>query len=225
MTTWLPIIAIPEFAVLAAAGPDDYDIDVLSPAEKGLIHPRATASRRRHLVLGRIAAQRALEELGAPAEPVLRGAHREPLWPGGVVGSITHTCGQAVAAVAFSEDCGGIGLDMEHRSGFFDELVDQVVYGQELEWIRGQRDADRPSRVLEVFSAKESIYKAFFPRVRRYFGFEAARLTPLEEPPRFEGRLVEPLDEEYPPDRTFFVQRNIQAGIFLHMANLCLKCW
>lgn len=207
MSTWLPIFAVPEFAAVVAVGPDDYDVRALSPEEQALIHPRAIASRRRHFVLGRIAAKRALSELGAPTEPVLRGAHREPLWPVGIVGSITHARGHAVAAAALSEDCGGIGLDMEHRSRFFDELVDQVACGPERAWIHDQPDADRPSRVLEVFSAKESIYKAFFPRVGRYFGFEAARLTPLDEPPGFEGRLVKALDEEYPPDRSFFIER------------------
>lgn len=215
MTTWLPTFAIPEFVSVAAAGADDYDIAALSSAEQALIHPRAIASRQRHFVLGRIAAKRALAQLGAPAEPVLRSEHREPLWPVGIVGSITHACGHAVAAVALSENCGGIGLDMEHRSSFFDELVDQVAYGRERAWIDGQRDADRPSRVLEVFSAKESIYKAFFPRVRRYFGFEAARLTPVDEPPGFEGRLVEPLDEEYPLDRSFFIGRVWQGDLLL----------
>jgi 4'-phosphopantetheinyl transferase EntD len=207
MTTGLPFLAVPEFAAVAVVGADGYDVGALSPEEKALIHPRAIASRRHHFVLGRIAAKRALAELGAPAAPVLRGAESEPLWPVGIVGSITHACGYAVAAVASSEDCDGIGVDMEHRSGFFDELIDQVAFGQERVWIRSQREADRTSRVLEVFSAKECIYKAFYPRVRRYFGFEAAQLTPVDDPPGFGGRLIEPLDEEYPPDRSFFIER------------------
>lgn len=215
MTTWLPIFAVPEFAAVSTVGHDDYDVGALCPEEQALIHPRAIALRRYDFVLGRIAAKRALAKLGAPAEPVLRGAHREPLWPAGIVGSITHARGRAVAAVASSEDCGGIGLDMEHRSRFFDELVDQVACGRERAWIDAQHDADRPSRVLEVFSAKESIYKAFFPRVGRYFGFEAARLTPRDEPPGFEGRLVEPLDEKYPPDRSFFIERAWHDNLLL----------
>lgn len=205
MATWAPILTIPDFVAVATVGPDDDDIGALAPAEQALIHPRASASRRRHFVLGRIAAQRALAGLAAPVQPILQGAHREPLWPDGIVGSIAHAADHAVAAVAFAEQCGGIGLDLEHRSRFFEDLGDEVAWGREREWIRRQRDADRPSRVLEIFSAKECIYKAFFPRVGRYFGFEAARLTPIEDPPGFEARLVEPLDEEYPPDRTFFI--------------------
>ncbi len=206
MTTLPSVPATPESVAVVAVGPDDYDIDAISPAEMALISHRAVASRRRHFVLGRIAAKRALGELGAPADSILRGAHREPLWPVGIVGSITHACDHAVAAVARSESCGGIGLDLEHRSRFFEELIDQVAYGQERVWIDRQREADRPARSLEVFSAKESIYKAFFPRIRRYFGFEAARLTPVDEPRGFAGRLVEPLDEAYPPDRSFFIE-------------------
>ena len=220
MAARLPILATPDYVAIAYVGPDDYDIGELSPAERALIHPRATASRQRQFVLGRIAAKRALAELGVPAEPVLRRAHREPLWPDGIVGSITHTCDHAVSAVALSQDCAGVGIDMEHRSRFFDGLVGQVARERERAWIDSQAGADRPGRGLEVFSAKESIYKAFFPRVRRYFGFEAARLTPVYAPHGFEGRLVEPLDEEYPPDRSFFIQRAwhddlLLTGLFL----------
>ncbi len=56
--------------------------------------------------------------------------------------------------------------------------------------------------VVELFSAKESIYKAFFPRVGEYFGFGAARVSPKKSG-GYEGRLVTGLDREYPVERSF----------------------
>ena len=44
--------------------------------------------------------------------------------------------------------------------------------------------------------------QSLFPRVGRFFGFEAAHLAPVPTG-GYEARFVEPLDDEYPPDRTF----------------------
>ena len=63
----------------------------------------------------------------------------------------------------------------------------------------------RRMATIELFSAKESVYKAFFPRTQRYFGFEAARLSRDADPDAFVGYLVEQLDPAYPPTRPFRV--------------------
>ncbi len=207
MTRPKPHPALPAHVAAVSLGPED-DIagDVLSE-EQALLHPRTAAARRRDFALGRAAARRALRALGSAAPPIPRGAHREPVWPEGVVGSITHAQGFAVAAVAFRARCGGVGLDLEHRTRFFPELMDQIAFGVERHRLGALPPASRPDAVLEVFAAKEAIYKAFFPRVRRFFGFEAAQVMHGDEDGRLTARLVEPLDPDYPPDRTFRVDR------------------
>src|SRR5690242_4153856 len=74
----------------------------LFPAEAAQIQG-AVEARRREFATGRHCARQALAALGVPATPLLSGGHREPLWPAGVVGSITHCTGYRAAAVAPDE--------------------------------------------------------------------------------------------------------------------------
>jgi 4'-phosphopantetheinyl transferase EntD len=62
----------------------------------------AVDSRLREFATGRSCARQALAGLGLAPAPILRGAKREPLWPAGIVGSITHCRGYRAAAVAFN---------------------------------------------------------------------------------------------------------------------------
>lgn len=47
--------------------------------------------------------------------PFLVGAGREPIWPSGVTGSITHCRGLCAAAAASSDEVSSIGLDAEEN--------------------------------------------------------------------------------------------------------------
>lgn len=199
-TVFSPVL--PHHVVFVELGPDT-EPEPLHAEEETLLHPRAIADRRRGFRLGRMAARKALRALGIVPVPVLRGANREPLWPGGVVGSITHAAGHAMAAVARSGNSGGIGIDLEHRSRYFPGLMDHIAFGEERTRLAGLPDQERATAAMELFSAKESIYKAFFPRVQRFFGFAAADVRVGADPDRLEGRLLEPLDAAYPPGRWF----------------------
>jgi len=121
---------------------------------------------------GRLAAIAALEELGHRTRSIPSGAHREPLWPAGTVGSITHAAGLA-AAVALPADRGlRIGIDLEHLAagGALAALAGTVLSTDELQRLPG--DASAPA-MTAVFSAKESFYKAAFAEVGRFFDFDA----------------------------------------------------
>ena len=91
------------------------------------------------------------------------------------MGAISHTAGVVTAVVALRSECGGIGIDIEERRRYFPELVDLIAFGDERRAIRAA--VDPVAAAVELFSAKESIYKAFSPRVGRYFGFPAARIS------------------------------------------------
>lgn len=180
----------------------DQDLPPLYDAEAALLHPRATPGRVNEFRTGRAAAHEALAALGADREPLLRGAHREPLWPDGVVGSISHVPGHAIAAAAQRQSCGGLGLDLEHIDRTIPSLGDAIAFDEETAWLDTMGPEEQRRAALELFSAKETIYKAFFPRVGRFFGFDAARVLPRPSG-GFEGRLLEALDAEYPRDRSF----------------------
>jgi 4'-phosphopantetheinyl transferase EntD len=188
-----------ELAVVHASEAAQYP---LHPAEYDLILERTSPSRRLAFQLGRGAARLALERLGVDNLPVLRGEHRQPIWPEGVVGSITHASEYAIAVVGRKGDTGGIGIDLEVMRSV-DGLAEQVAFGEEKEHIKSLSEQARLGALMTLFSAKESIFKAFFPRVGNYFGFEAARVEPPYESQRLAARLVEPLDRIWPSDRSF----------------------
>jgi 4'-phosphopantetheinyl transferase EntD len=156
------------------------------PDEMCLLRSNAVQKRKNEFALGRAAARRALEELGiCDSGPLLRGQYREPLWPDGVVGSITHCGPWAMAAAAKAENVRALGIDVEDVSRIEDlEIATLVANDTERRWIEGSR-----LRLAMLFSGKESIYKALFPLARRFFDFLAVELTWVPERSSFAGQL------------------------------------
>jgi 4'-phosphopantetheinyl transferase EntD len=170
-------------------------------AELALLHPRTVAARRAAFVAGRTAAHAALAELDRDVPSILSGPMREPLWPDGIAGSVSHAGEVALAMAAPRRRVGGVGVDIEQARPA-PELWDQVPLPQERLWLDDLADpTERDRMLLALFSAKEAIYKAFYPRVGHYFGFEAAALEPTAG--GFVATLVEAIDEGFPPGRPF----------------------
>jgi len=151
--------------VVSAALPEQFE---LLPAER-----EATASmsprRRREFAHGRSCARLALAGLGHRGCAVPVGIDRAPVWPAGVVGSITHCADNAAAAVAYREDIVGIGLDIERNEELEQPLLAMICRTDELEQL-GAGDV-RLLLAKLVFSAKESVFKCIFPEVRRFVDF------------------------------------------------------
>lgn len=149
----------------------------LSPQEEAMI-ARAVQKRRREFTTARMCAHAALEKLGRPVSSILTGVRGEPLWPPGVVGSITHCDGYRACAVGLSSELLTIGIDAEPNAALPDGLLGDIARPEELPALR-RLAAELPhvhwDRLL--FSAKESVYKAWFPLAKRWLGFEDATLT------------------------------------------------
>src|SRR5713226_6813352 len=97
---------------------------------------RAIEKRRREFATGRCLARRALEYLGFPPLPILPGPHREPRWPEGVVGSITHCLGYCAAVVAPAHMVAAIGIDAEVHAALPDGVLRMVTREEERGWIQ-----------------------------------------------------------------------------------------
>ncbi|NOI11650.1 4'-phosphopantetheinyl transferase superfamily protein [Vibrio alginolyticus] len=126
--------------------------------------------RRAEFLAGRCCAKAGLSKLGYGRAVLLAGKHREPLWPNGVVGSISHTSDIALAVLARKTDIRLLGVDIESLViPLADELCEIVVNDREWELLRNCC----PDEVALVigFSAKEAYFKALFPKVQRYFDF------------------------------------------------------
>ena len=107
-----------------------------------------------------------------------------------MVGSITHTTSFRAAAVAPRSLVASIGIDAEPNEPLPDGVEDVVTVPGEPEMLAALArafPATHWGRVL--FSAKESIYKAWYPLTGRWLGFEDARLT-IDPAGMFAARLL-----------------------------------
>lgn len=167
-------------AVVVTASDDD-PAAVLAPAEEPAV-ARAVASRRAEFTTGRVCARTALARLGRPTDAVPVGERRAPCWPDGVVGAITHCAGFRAAAVAWRAQVRSLGLDAEPHGPLPDGVLDAVTDAGERA-VLADLARTHPDVAWDkvLFSAKESVYKAWFPLTHRWLGFEDARLTPAPD--------------------------------------------
>jgi 4'-phosphopantetheinyl transferase EntD len=146
--------------------------------EEELVVERAVEKRRREFTTARVCARAALEKLGFPAAPIPTGERGEPLWPAGAVGSITHCDGYRACAVARSEEILTVGIDAEPHAALPVGLLADIARPEELAPLR-RLALEHPNVHWDrlLFSAKESVYKAWFPLAKRWLGFEDAAIA------------------------------------------------
>ena len=162
-------------------------------AEEEALAARAVEKRRREFAGGRECAHRALAALGVGPEPILAGGKGEPLWPAGVVGAITHTSGYRAAVVARAEELAVVAIDAEAHAPLPDGLLPDIARPEErarLAELTRTEPGVHWDRLL--FSAKESVYKAWFPLAERWLGFEDASLELDPARRRFRAQLLVP---------------------------------
>jgi 4'-phosphopantetheinyl transferase EntD len=142
----------------------------LFPEEAAFV-ARAVPKRQREFARGRVCARRALETLGLPAQSVLVGSSREPLWPDGVVGSITHDNAFCVAVAALGERYAGLGVDVEPDAPLEDKIAARIWSPAEAESASRSGVVELPIACRLVFCAKEAVYKCQFPVTQSFVGF------------------------------------------------------
>jgi 4'-phosphopantetheinyl transferase EntD len=140
---------------------------------------RSVHKRQAEFYFGRLAARQALEALGISSVDIGVGASRQPIWPVDVIGSISHTHTYAAAVALRRGECSGVGIDLEHMAGpdASAALATTAVGANELRYLETLTRLWPMNMLLTaVFSAKESLFKAAFNEVGRYFDFSAAHV-------------------------------------------------
>ena len=164
-------------------------IEVELFAEERRTLGRAVEKRRREFVTGRACARLALGKLGIEPSAIPGGERGEPLWPERIVGSITHCAGYRAAAVAWRDDIAAIGIDAEEDARLPVGVLEEVAFGPELALAR----TDGPAHMDRLlFSAKEAVYKAWFPLAGRWLGFDDVELGVDVGGGKFRARLLVP---------------------------------
>jgi 4'-phosphopantetheinyl transferase EntD len=164
----------------------------LFPEEEAALG-KAVEKRRREFTTGRACARGALERLGFAAAAIPTGSRGEPRWPAGVVGSITHCEGYRAGAVARTADLATIGIDAEPHEPLPPGLIDDIARPEERGWLR-EYSRSQPAVHWDrlLFSAKEAVYKAWYPLAESWLGFEDAILTVEPRHLSFSAQLLVP---------------------------------
>lgn len=162
----------------------------LSPAEREQVEG-AVASRRAEYSTGRFLAKRALGQLGSDASSI-PSEGRRPIWPEGVVGSITHSRRYALAVASRRSQFAGVGIDLERTNRVTKALAPKTMTEGELAaagagWPPSPRTAN--------FSAKEAIFKAVNPIVGLMIGFKEVEIVWREEEAGFTAHYIGPNPE------------------------------
>jgi len=163
----------------------------LHPEEERIV-AGAALKRRRDFTLGRACAHAALAELDLDKGPIARAGNGAPVWPAGLVGSITHTPGYAAALVARAADFAGLGVDAELVGGVTRELWPRLFDAGEQDLLMGHPDPARAATLL--FSAKEACHKAGGEPVLYFHDLQVALgesgFTARRGAEAFEGRFA-----------------------------------
>jgi 4'-phosphopantetheinyl transferase EntD len=145
--------------------------DALLPEELPAI-ARARDRRAHEFATGRRLVRCAMDDLGVAACAVPRAEDRSPIWPAGLMGSITHANDLAIAAVARAGDFRGVGIDLEEPERITEPLFGKLFTESE----RARLDGVDPRLPGLMFSAKEAGYKAVNPSVGKFIGFQEAEV-------------------------------------------------
>ena len=163
----------------------------IEPAEVAHV-AQAVPPRRIEFATGRWCARRALRRLGVGSFVLHSGPDRAPVWPAGIVGSITHTravpggyCGVAVARAG---DVRALGVDAERADALKEEVWPAVLTDDERRWLDGQ--PERHQGATLIFSAKECFFKAQYPLSHRFLEFHDVAVDVDLGSSTFEARII-----------------------------------
>jgi len=137
---------------------------------------------------GRSCAHRAMVALGFAPEPVLAAVDRAPIWPAGIVGSISHCREYCCAVVGIADRWATIGVDAELLQPMEQELQERILSTKEQRWLE-HLDPTIPWTCV-VFSIKEAFYKAWSHLARGWLGFHDVLVRADPVSGRFEAELV-----------------------------------
>jgi 4'-phosphopantetheinyl transferase EntD len=157
--------------------------------EEALHVVRAIDKRRREFTAGRNCARLALAKIGIAPVAIDVGPAREPLFPAGVSGTITHTDGYCAAAVILRRDVMSIGIDADSAEPLPAEGADLILRPDERHALARQADLPLLADKL-VFCIKEAFYKAYFQIEARYLDFQEASVTLQPQTRCFEIRVL-----------------------------------
>lgn len=209
---------LPDIADLVYAELYDDPADLTPLPEEEALIARSVPKRRNEFVTVRHCARVAMEQLGVPPSPILKGDKGEPRWPHGVVGSLTHCDGYRGAVVGRSESARSVGIDAEPHGVLPDRVLEAISLPVERREIAALPADLHWDRIL--FCAKEATYKAWFPLTQRWLGFDDAHISFAVDSSGTAGEfvsriLIDPAARSGPPLTELAGRWSVAGGLAL----------
>ena len=161
----------------------------LLPEEREYI-AKAVPKRRAEFGTARIGARRGLAAMGVAPTALVPAPDRSPVWPLGVVGSITHTREYCAVVLHRSPPMRSVGLDAEVLRPLDRDLSELIVSPAERRWIDARRDVAADDLMVLFFSAKEAYYKCQYPISKTMLDFHDVRIDVNLAAHRFQASAV-----------------------------------
>ncbi len=166
----------------------------LMPNEKLLITNFAN-KRLKDFSTGRFCARKAMEYLGYEPHEILMGADKQPIWPKGIVGSISHTSKLTGAIVGLNSQIKAIGLDIETIGKINPEMWRLLYTENEKIFLNSLQPEQVAYYTTLFFSFKESFYKMQHPLTNTYLDFIDVEISELDD--QFTIKIL----KEFPENR------------------------
>ncbi|AYA40926.1 4'-phosphopantetheinyl transferase superfamily protein [Xenorhabdus nematophila] len=159
----------------------------------------AVNKRRAEYLAARYCTQQLLNHLGYFGFQVTNAKDRSPIWPDTICGSISHSVNCAIAFIAFCDDNQLIGVDIEQeiKSDTVESVSASIINDAEAALLKNCALTFEQAFTL-AFSIKESLFKALYPHVKRFFDFHAAEITSIDCNNRTVNiKLLQTLSDKY----------------------------
>jgi enterobactin synthetase component D len=163
---------------LAEIDPEHYKaLKELTPSNFNLSSAAGT-KRKNEFFSGRWCATQCLIQKNEHNFTIQIGEDRAPIWPAGIIGSISHSNRLAAALLDESTSCLAIGLDIQPLSPqtLAQDLKKTILHPLEIKRFEYQYDA----RLFDlIFSAKETLFKALYPSCSIFFDHQDAEVIEI----------------------------------------------
>jgi 4'-phosphopantetheinyl transferase EntD len=162
-------------------------VEMNGPGDPSMLYPaeaehmgRAVPKRIQEFSAGRLCARLAMAAFGIADFALRVACDRQPVWPDSLVGSISHTTGLCVAAVARKSRFSAIGIDCEVVGHVAADLWSTICTAREAGWLNSLPASQRPAASACIFSAKEAFYKCQYPLTGEWLDFHDLDVEPME---------------------------------------------
>ncbi len=144
--------------------------DELTANEK-LFSSKFSGKRLKDFSTGRYCARKALANIGCEKAEILMSNDKQPIWPTGHVGSISHSNSLAGAIVSKDSLIRSIGLDIETIGKIKPEMWRLLYTEAESEFLNTFTGEALAYHTTLLFGFKESFYKLQYPLTKTFLNF------------------------------------------------------